>query len=79
MTTIIVPFHGYSPGSTSSPWDFSRIARRRNLAISTQDEAGATIFALDAEKRTLLFAKKAREWGETLRQAIKSRSAREGF
>jgi hypothetical protein len=58
MTTIIVPFDGYTSGSTDTTWDIEKIARNRKLAITSPDEVGTTILALDAAKRTLLFAKK---------------------
>ena len=58
MTTIIVPFDGYTTGSINTTWDLERIARKRKLAITSPDEVGTTILALDAAKRTLLFAKK---------------------
>ena len=58
MTTIIVPFDGYTNPGIDTTWDIEKIARRRKLAITSPDEIGTTIFALDPAKRTLLFAKK---------------------
>ena len=56
MTTIIVPFHEYSNGRVKKLWNITKLAKRRSLSISNQDEVGTNVIALDVVKRKLLYA-----------------------
>ena len=58
MTTIVVPFYGYLNNRIKKLWNITKLAKRRSLDISNQDEVGANVIALDIVKRKLLYAKK---------------------
>jgi len=59
MTTIIVPFYGYLNSRIKRLWNITKIAKRRSLYFSSKDEVGANVIAVDAQKRKLLYLKKA--------------------
>nr|AIA15638.1 Unknown Function [uncultured bacterium] len=58
MTAVIVPLNGYLNSTIKRLCNITKLAKRRRLHISNEDEAGATVIAADAAKRKLLFAKK---------------------
>jgi hypothetical protein len=57
MRTVIVTFFGYLNNRIRRHWNISKLAKRRNLNISNQDEVGDYSIALDNKKRKLLYAK----------------------
>lgn len=59
MTTIIVPFYGYLNSRIKRLWNITKIAKRTSLYFLSQDEVGANVIAVDAQKRKLLYLKKA--------------------
>jgi len=56
MTTIIVPLHEYSNGGVKRVLNIARLAKKRSLSISNQDELGSNVIALDGANRKLLYA-----------------------
>lgn len=58
MTTIIVPFYGYLNSRIKRLWNITKIAKRRSLCLSKQDEVGSNVIAVDVQKRKLLYVKK---------------------
>ena len=58
MTAVIVPFYGYLNSRIKRLWNITKLAKKRSLNISNQDEVGANVIGLDVAKRKLLYAKK---------------------
>ena len=52
-----MPFAGFLNSRFKRLFNISRLARRARLSISTQDNVGANVLALDSAKRKLLYAK----------------------
>ena len=59
MTTVIVPFYGYLNNRIKRLLNINKLAKRRRLSYSSEDEVGDNIIALDLLKRKLLFVKNA--------------------
>jgi hypothetical protein len=59
MTTIIIPVIRYIKRKIRGVLCISKIAKKRRLYISAQDELGDNVIALDSRKRKLLFMRKA--------------------
>ncbi len=57
MKTVIVTFYGYLNSSIKRPWNIMKLAKKRSLNISNQDELGTHVIALDTINRKLLYAK----------------------
>jgi hypothetical protein len=59
MTTVIVPLSGYLNRKIKGLLSLTKIAKKRSLYFSTEDEVGTNVIAIDARKRKLLYLKKA--------------------
>jgi hypothetical protein len=66
MTTIIVPSCGYLNSGIKKLWNIAKLAKKRSLQISNEDEVGDNVIALDVVKRKLLYAKKTPETSSCL-------------
>jgi hypothetical protein len=59
MTTIIIPVIRYIKRKIRGVLCIAKIAKKRRLYISAQDELGDNLIAIDSRKRKLLFIRKA--------------------
>jgi hypothetical protein len=58
MTTMIVPFYGLN-SKIKRLWNITKLAKKRSLYFSSRDEVGSNVIAVDAQKRKLLYLRKA--------------------
>lgn len=58
MTTIVAPFYGYLNSRIKRLFNITKIARKRSLSLSNQDEAGSNVIAVDVQKMKLFYLKK---------------------